>query len=387
MSADLPLLPYGRQSIDEDDIAAVVAVLRGDWLTQGPAIEAFEQDLGRAVGARHVVAFCNGTAALHGACFAAGVGPVDEVITSPLTFAASANCARYVGARPIFADVEPAAGTLDPEALARAVTPRTRAVIPVHYTGQPARMDKIRQIARACGLVVIEDAAHALGASYRGRPIGACDAGDMAMFSFHPVKHITTGEGGAIATDDPERAEQLRLFRNHGLVRDPARFRHPSPGPWYHEQIALGHNMRLTDIQAALGSSQLRRLDAFVERRRALADRYDARLAGLRGVAPLGRLPEGRHAFHLYVAQIDFDGLGIDRARVMIGLKERGIGTQVHYIPCHTHPFHADDGWAPGAFPVVEGISARALSLPLFPAMADGDVDRVVGALREVLGV
>ncbi|MCC6552001.1 MAG: UDP-4-amino-4,6-dideoxy-N-acetyl-beta-L-altrosamine transaminase [Polyangiaceae bacterium] len=387
MSAGLPFLPYGRQDIDEDDIAAVVAVLRGDWLTQGPAVEAFEQDLARAVGARYAVAFCNATAGLHGACFAAGAGPGDEVVTSPLTFAASANCARYLGARPIFADVEPEAGTLDPEALARAITPRTRAVIPVHYAGQPAKMAEIREIARARGLVVIEDAAHALGASYRGRPVGACEASDMAVFSFHPVKHIATGEGGAVVTDDPERCERLRMFRNHGFVRDPARFRNPSPGPWYHEQVALGHNARLSDIHAALGRSQLRRLDAFVARRRALADLYDARLAGLRGVAPLGRLPDSEHAFHLYVVQIDFEGLGTDRARVMTGLKERGIGTQVHYIPVHTHPFHADDGWAPGSFPIAEGISARALSLPLFPAMADGDVDRVVGALREVLGV
>jgi dTDP-4-amino-4,6-dideoxygalactose transaminase len=248
-------------------------------------------------------------------------------------------------------------------------------------------MAEIREIARARGLTVIEDAAHALGASYRGRPVGACDAADMAIFSFHPVKHITTGEGGAVMTEDPERCDRLRIFRNHGFIRDPARFQRPSPGPWYHEQVALGHNARLSDIHAALGRSQLRRLEGFVARRRALAEAYDARLAGLCGVAPLGRLPEGRHAFHLYVARIDYAGLGTERARVMAGLRERGIGTQVHYIPAHTHPFHAEDGWSPGSFPVAEGIYAEALSLPLFPAMDDGDVDRVVAALREVLGV
>jgi UDP-4-amino-4,6-dideoxy-N-acetyl-beta-L-altrosamine transaminase len=385
---DGPFLPYGRQSVDEEDIAAVVAVLRGDWLTQGPEVEAFERDLAQAVGARHAIAFCNGTAALHAACFAAGLGPGDEVITAPLTFAASANCARYVGARPVFADVEPVAGTLDPEALSRALTTRTRAVIPVHYAGQPAQMAEIRAIARASGLTVIEDAAHALGAASHGRPVGACESSDMAVFSFHPVKHITTAEGGAVTTDDPELCERLRLFRSHGITKDPARIqrRGGSPGPWYCEQVELGHNMRLSDIHCALGRSQLRRLDNFVARRRALADRYDALLAGMSNVMPLGRLLDSVHAFHLYVVQIDFHGLGTDRARVMNALRDRGIGTQVHYIPVHLHPFHAADGWTPGAFPVAEAIYEQALSLPLFPAMADGDVDRVVAALREVLG-
>lgn len=391
VSAGLPFLPYGRQSIDDEDIAAVVAVLRGDWLTQGPEVDAFEQDLARAVGARHAVAFSNGTAALHAACFAAGVGPGDEVITAPMTFAASANCACYVGARPVLVDVEPTAGTMDPEALERAITPRTRAVIPVHYTGQPARLAEIRAIARRHGLRVIEDAAHALGATCEGRPIGACEPGDMAMFSFHPVKHVTTGEGGAISTDDPELAERLRIFRTHGITRDPRRLRRESPGPWYHEQIELGYNYRLTDLQCALGRSQLRKLGRFVARRRELAARYDAQLAGdgrgaLRGVRPLGRLPGSEHAFHLYVARIDFAGLGITRGQVMDALRARGIGTQVHYIPVYRHPYHAEAGWTPAMFPVAERLYAEVLSLPLFPAMADEDVDRVVAALREVLG-
>lgn len=384
MSDHASFLPYGRQSIDEDDIAAVVRVLRSDWLTQGPEVEAFERDLAAAVGASHVVAFSHGTAALFAACFAAGIGPGDEVVTSPLTFAASANCARYLGARPVFADVEPVAGTLDPEALERAIGPRTRAVIPVHYAGQPARLAEIRAIAEKRGLVVIEDAAHALGATYRGRPIGAGTFSDMTMFSFHPVKHVTTGEGGAIATNDAALAERLRLFRSHGITSDPARLRRPSPGRWYVEQVALGHNFRLTDIQCALGRSQLRRLGAFVARRRALAARYDAALAGSRRVRPLGRLGESEHAFHLYVVRVDF--AGTSRARVMDALRARGIGTQVHYIPVHTHPFYEDDGWTRGACPVAEGLYEEILSLPLFPAMVDEDVDRVVAALFEVLG-
>jgi perosamine synthetase len=377
-------LPYGRQDIDDDDIAAVVAVLKSDWLTQGPEVDAFERDLAAAVGAAHVVAFSHGTAALFGACFAAGIGPGDEVITSPLTFAASANCARYLGARPVFADVEPVAGTLDPAAFERAIGPKTKAVIPVHYAGQPARLAEIRAIAARHRLTVIEDAAHALGATYRGRPIGAGEHGEMAMFSFHPVKHVTTGEGGAIATSDPELADRLRLFRSHGITQDPRFLTRPSPGRWYMEQVLLGHNFRLTDIQSALGRSQLRRLDGFVRRRREIAARYDAALSGKTKVRPLGRLGESEHAFHLYVVRVDFAELG--RARVIDALRERGIGTQVHYIPAHTHPYYEAEGWQAGAFPVAEALYQQVLSLPMFPAMSDGDVDRVVLALDQVLG-
>jgi UDP-4-amino-4,6-dideoxy-N-acetyl-beta-L-altrosamine transaminase len=380
-------LPYGRHSIDEEDIAAVVAVLRGGMLTQGPEIDAFEADLARAVGARFAVTFSNGTAALHAACVALGLGPDDEVVTTPFTFCASANCVRYVGAKPVFVDVEPVAGTIDPDLVARAIGPRTRAIIPVHFAGQPARMNELAALADRHGLAIIEDAAHALGATYRGEPIGDGRRAAMAMFSFHPVKHVTTGEGGAITTNDEVLRDKLRLFRTHGITRDPRLLTRSSPGPWYQEQILLGYNYRLTDLQAALGRSQLMKLGRFVSRRRALAARYDAMFEGVAGIAPLGRLEGTEHAYHIYVVRIDFDGLGLRRAAVMEALKARGIGTQVHYLPVHLHPDYAFLGLGEGAFPVTERIYAEALTLPLFPAMNDGDVERVVGALREVIGV
>jgi perosamine synthetase len=380
-------LPYGRQWIDDDDIAAVVSVLRSDWLTQGPAVEAFEAALAESVSARYSVAFSNGTTALHAACAALGLGPGDEVVTTPITFTASANCVRYVGATPVLADVDPRTALLDPARFEEAIGPRTRAVVPVHYAGQPAAMREIHAIARRHGLAILEDAAHALGATYGGSPIGSGAFGDMAMFSFHPVKHVTTGEGGAITTNDEKLRDALRLFRSHGITRDPALLRSPSPGPWYQEQILLGHNFRLSDIQAALGRSQLGKLGRFVARRREIAARYDALFATVRGVAPLGRLPETEHAFHLYVVRIEFAALGKTRGQVMVALRDRGIGTQVHYVPVHMHPSYADRGWGPGSFPVAEAFYAEALSLPMFPAMQDADVDRVAAALVEVLGV
>lgn len=380
-----PFLPYGRQTITDEDVAAVTRVLRSDYLTQGPEVEAFEADLARNLGARHAVAFCNGTAALHACAFAAGLGPGQELITSPITFAASANCALYQGGKPVFADVEPVAATLDPQAFAAAISPRTRAVVPVHYAGQPAQMAAIAAIARSHGICVIEDAAHAIGATCQGQPIGACEHSDMTIFSFHPVKHVTTGEGGAVTTNDLALAERLRCFRSHGMVREPEQLTIPSPGPWYHEQQHLGYNYRITDIQAALGRSQLTRLGATIDRRQAIAARYDAQLSGVKGLTAPGRLPRSTHAFHLYPVAIDFDALGLTRAEVMEGLRARQIGTQVHYIPVYRHPYHAP-GWRPADFPNAEAFYSRALSLPMYPAMADGDVDRVVATLREVTG-
>lgn len=379
-------LPYGKQWIDDDDIAAVVNVLRGDWLTQGPNIDAFERALADSVGAPFAVAFANGTVALHAACLALGIGPSDEVITSPLTFSASANCARYVGAKPVFADVEPC-GTLDPARVEQAITENTRLLIPVHYAGQPAHLAELRAIAQKRNIPILEDAAHAIGARYRDSRIGDCAYSSMAMFSFHPVKHVTTGEGGAIMTNDEALRDRLRLFRSHGITKDPKRLSQTSPGPWYQEQVLLGHNFRLTDLQAALGTSQLRKLDRFIARRREIAARYDNAFSGLKGIRPLGTLPQSEHAYHLYVVQIDFQGLGKERGPVMDALRERQIGTQVHYVPVHMHPDYAAYGYAKGAFPVAEGIYERALSLPMYPALTDADVDRVVRALREVLGV
>ena len=387
-----PFLPYGRQSITDADIAAVVAVLKSDFLTQGPQVERFEADLAAAVGARHAIAFSHGTAALFGTTYAAGLGVGDEVITSPITFAASANCAAYVGATPIFADVEPVAATLDPAAFERAITARTKAVIPVHFSGQPVQLAEIHAIAQRRGLTVIEDAAHALGASYAGQPIGSGQFSDMTIWSFHPVKHITTGEGGAVTTNSDALADRLRRFRNHGIERDAARFVQPNPGPWYHEMQELGHNFRLTDMQAALGSSQLSRLGTFVQRRREIVRLYDELLAPIAGVTPLGRLADGQSSFHLYVVLIDFAGLGISRSDVMHDLRNQQVGTQVHYIPCYRHPYHAQlglqtraGGWRPQDFPNAEAYYDRALSLPMYPALTDADVQRVVQALHTVL--
>jgi UDP-4-amino-4,6-dideoxy-N-acetyl-beta-L-altrosamine transaminase len=386
MNDELSFLPYGRQSIDEDDIAAVVDVLRGDWLTQGPTIDKFEEDLATAVGARFAVSFSNGTAALHGACLALGLGPGDEVITTPLTFSASANCARYVGAKPVLVDVEPQYGTLCPDKLVAAINSRTRAIIPVHYAGLPAEMDRLHEIASARGIPIIEDAAHALGARIPGGRVGDGRYSAMTMFSFHPVKHITTGEGGAITTNDEKLYDALKLFRSHGITRNPNRLSRESPGPWYQEQVLLGYNYRLTDIQAALGRSQLRKLDGFVARRREIAARYDKLFAGLSGIRPLGIRAGYEHAYHLYVVLIDFPSFQRDRAKVMTVLRDKRIGTQVHYVPLHHHPDFAYLGHAVGDFVEAEKIYASALSLPMYPAMTNDDVDRVVSTLREVLG-
>jgi UDP-4-amino-4,6-dideoxy-N-acetyl-beta-L-altrosamine transaminase len=384
---DRPFLPYARQSIDQEDVDEVVRVLRGDFLTTGPAVAAFERDLAAAVGADWAVAVSSGTAALHAACFAAGAGPGDEVVVPAVTFVASANCARYVGAEPVFADVDPDTGLVRPEAVAERVTPSTRAIVAVHLGGASADIRALSAIAAGAGAALIEDAAHALGGRRGPVAVGACaDGSEMAIFSFHPVKHITTGEGGAVTGCGAARERRVRLCRDHGIERDPARFTAPAPGPWYYEQQALGHNFRLTDIQAALGSSQLRRLDRALAVRRRLAAAYDDGLRDLTGVRPVVS-PEARAgcAYHLYQVLIDFAGYGRSRAEVVAALRARGIGTQVHYIPVPMQPYYRERGWSPEAFPGALRFYERTLSLPLFPAMEDGDVARVVDALGSVL--
>ncbi len=388
-----PFLPYGRQSISDDDIAAVTAVLRSDFLTQGPEVERFEASLRAACGAKHAIAYSHGTAALFGACWAAGVGPGDEVVTSAITFAASANCAAYLGALPVFADVRADTCGVDVASLERAITPKTKVLIPVDFTGQPADLAQVHALAKQRGLLVIEDAAHSLGAVYQGEPVGCGHYADMTMLSFHPVKHITTGEGGAVLTNDDNLAHRLRLFRNHGIERDESRFvTQPSPGPWYHEMQELGHNFRLTDLQAALGRSQMTRLPAFVARRREIAALYDKLLADLPRIRPLAQLPDRRSSYHLYAVQIDLAAAGKDRAQVMHELRQLGVGSQVHYIPVYRHPFHqrnlaaAGRAHRPEQFPNAEAYYAGALSLPMYPALADEDVVRVVDGLRQVVG-
>ncbi|SMH41326.1 UDP-4-amino-4,6-dideoxy-N-acetyl-beta-L-altrosamine transaminase [Azospirillum lipoferum] len=396
-------LPYGRQSVDEDDIAAVVGVLRGDFLTQGPAVEAFESALAARTGAAHAVASANGTAALHLAYLALGLEPGDAVVVPANTFLATASAARLAGAEVAFADIDPETGLMGAEqamaavARARAAGWRPRVLAPVHFAGQCADMDALGTLAAAEGLAVVEDACHALGALVRTggitAPVGACARSAMAVFSFHPVKTIAAGEGGAVTTNDPALATRLRHFRNHGMTRDPAGFSDHEAGlatdgtanPWYYEMAEPGLNYRLTDIQSALALSQLTRLDAFVARRRRLMDLYATRLISLAPlVRPLGRVSWCDPAWHLCVALIDFAAAGVGRAAVMAALRARGVGSQVHYIPVHRQPYwrrRCPDLTLPGA----DAYYGQALSLPLFPAMTDGDVDRVVEALEALL--
>lgn len=374
-------IPYGRQVIDAADRAAVDKVLRSDWLTQGPSVAAFETAVARACGARHAVACSNGTTALHLACLAAGLGPGDEAVVPPITFAATANAVAYCGARPVFADVKADTLTLDPESFAAALTPRTKAVLPVHFAGLPADMAEIGKIARARGLIVIEDAAHALGASYGKKKIGACEHSDMATLSFHPVKHIATGEGGMVLTNDDGLAGRLRLFRSHGITRDPALLENKDEGGWYYEMQELGFNYRIPDILCALGLSQLKKLPRFLARRRALAKAYRKAFSSLDGVK-LQHLPPGReHAWHLFTIQVP----AAKRRPLYDLLHARGILANVHYIPVHILPYYRRLGWKPGSFPRAEAYYAGALSLPMHAGLTDADQRRVIAAVREGL--
>lgn len=375
-------IPYGRQSIDDADRAAVDEVLRGDWLTQGPAVRAFEEAIAAACGAPYAVAFSSGTAALHGAAFAAGLGPGDELVTSALTFAASANCAAHVGATPRFADIERETWNLSARTVAAALTPATRAVVPVHFAGLPAPVAEVRE-AVGEDVVVIEDAAHALGAHSGGEPVGSCAHSDMAIFSFHPVKTIAAGEGGMVTTRDPELRRRLEEFRTHGMVRDPERVTR-ADGGWYMEQQSLGFNYRLSDIHSALGRSQLTKLAAFVAGRNLVAERYRAALAGVEGIELPPAAPDGSlHAYHLFVVR-HTGGAGA-RRRLYDGLRERGVHPQVHYLPVHMHPWYRETyGYGEGLCPEAERHYDGCLSLPCFPALSDEEQETVVRAVREV---
>jgi perosamine synthetase len=389
-----PLLRYGRQSIAPQDIEAVIAVLRSDYLTQGPTVERFEAALAEYVGARFAVAVSSGTAALHVACLAAGLGDGSRAITQAITFVATANAAVACGTRIIAADIDPVTLGLDPRGLHSALAQNSSAsvVLPVHMGGLSADP---AAITKASGSrVVIEDACHALGGREpNGAMVGSCRHSTMACFSFHPVKSITTGEGGAVTTNDPELARRLRMLRNHGLERDAARlserdqgFDHDQPNPWYYEQQLLGFNYRITDLQAALGLSQLSRIEQFMARRRELARYYDGSFGGLPALQPLHASADtrARSAHHLYIVDIDYSVLGRSRRAVMAELKQRGIGTQVHYIPLYRQPFHRGLG-RPQDFPGAERYYGGCLSLPLHAALTDADAERVVSAVREVV--
>lgn len=384
------MIPYGRQDISPADIDAVVAVLRSDWLTQGPAIERFERAVADYCGASHAVAVNSATSALHIACLALGLGPGDELWTSPNTFVASANCALYCGARVDFVDIDPRTYNLSVAALrdklerAERAGPLPKIVVPVHFAGQPCPMREIGALAARYGFRVIEDASHAIGGRYRGEPVGNCRYSDITVFSFHPVKIITTGEGGMALTQDPALAETLRRLRSHGITRDPARMVGETEGPWYYQQIELGFNYRMTDIQAALGYSQLQRLEEFMARRHELADRYDALLADLPVITPW-RDPDAWSAFHLYVIRLDEQRAGRSRRAVFEALRQRGIGVNVHYIPVHTQPYYRALGFAEGDYPQAEQYYREAISLPLYPTLTEVEQDKVVSALRETL--
>lgn len=371
-------IPYGHQTITEEDIQAVVDVLRSDYLTTGPAIGEFEQKVAAYTGAKYAVAVSNGTAALHIACLAAGIGPGDEVITTPITFAASANCVLYCGGKPVFADIDPVTYNIDPASIEQKITPRTKAILPVHFTGQPCEMEEIHRIAREHGLLVIEDAAHALGAAYKGQKIGSLPS-DMAAFSFHPVKPITTGEGGMVVTDDGDLYERLCLFRSHGITRAEG-LMGKQEGGWYYEQLELGYNYRMTDIQAALGGSQLAKLDRFIGRRAFLAGRYSQAFDGLPGFACPSQLPHVQSGWHLYVLQL----LDQERGQAFARLREAGIGVNVHYIPVYHHPYYRKHGYQDTSCPNAERLYQNMLSLPLYPGLTEEQQDIVI---EQVLGL
>lgn len=380
----MPGVPYGRQLIDDSDIHAVMEALKGEYLTTGPKIGEFEQKFAGHVGSKFALAVSSGTAALHLACMAAGFKSGDEVITTPMSFAATSNSVLYTRATPVFADIDPQTYNIDPELIKSQISSKTRGLIPVHYTGLPCDMEQIQDIAQKQKLVVVEDACHALGARYRGSNIGDCRYSDMTVFSFHPVKHITTGEGGMITTNSEQLYRKLLILRSHGIIRDELDMVETSPGPWYYEMQELGFNYRMTDFQAALGISQMDKLDEFVKRRRQIAAAYNEAFSDL----PLQLPFEPEHctsSYHLYVVKLK-DYAPVDRNALYLELRKRGIYTQVHYIPIHTFPYYRRElGFKRGDYPISEEHYEKILSLPLFPAMTDEEIDRVVAAVRGFL--
>lgn len=372
-------LSYGQQTIDEDDIATVVETLRSPFLTQGPKVKEFEQAIAQYVGATYAVAFSNGTAALHGACFAAGICEGDEVITSPITFAASANAVLYCGGKPVFADIDCKTYNIDPHEIECKITKNTKAIIPVDFTGQPVDVDAIMEIAKKNHLVVIEDGAHSLGAIYKGHKVGT--QADMTMFSFHPVKPITTGEGGIITTNSKDYYEKLLLFRSHGISKTPNSI---EEGEWYYEMTELGYNYRMNDIQAALGLSQLQKLDAFLKKRREIAEKYTEKLSEVKGIITPRHSEDTVSGWHLYMIQLQKDEINLSRKEIFNKLRERNIGVHVHYIPVYWHPYYEQLGYKKGLCPVAEEWYEQALTLPIHPNMTVEDVEYVVEVLKEL---
>jgi UDP-4-amino-4,6-dideoxy-N-acetyl-beta-L-altrosamine transaminase len=390
IGSERAVIPYGRQSISEADIEAVVAVLKSDFLTQGPAVPAFEQAVASYCGADRAVAVGSATSALHIACLALGVGPGDMVWTSPVTFVASANCALYCGAEVDFVDIDPATFNMSVEALTAKLERAERdgrlpkVVIPVHMAGQSCDMAAIAGLGARYGFRIVEDASHAVGARYHGEPVGDCRYSDVTVFSFHPVKIITTAEGGLALTNEPALADRMALLRSHGVTRDPALMAREPDGPWYYEQVALGFNYRMTELQAALGLSQMERLDAFVARRRALAGRYDEALAA----QPLSRPwqhPDTRSSYHLYIIRLDLTRNSVSHRKVYDGLLDRGVGVNLHYMPVYLQPYYRRLGFRPGHCPESERYYEEALSIPLYPDLTEAEQAHVVASIAELV--
>lgn len=371
------MIPYGKQTIEQDDIQAVVDVLKSDFLTTGPKIAEFEQTVADYVGAKYAVAISNGTSALHAACFAAGIEPGDEVITTPITFAASANCVLYCGGTPVFADVDPKTYNIDPEDIQRKITDRTKAIIAVHLAGQPCDMDAIHSIAREHGLIVIEDGAHALGSVYKGKKVGSMS--DMTTFSFHPVKPITTGEGGMIVTDNEDFYKKMILFRSHGITRDDSMMTR-NDGPWFYQQFNLGYNYRITDIQCALGCSQMKKLDRFLARRKEIVARYNEAFADCDNIITPYQLSDTESGWHLYIVQVK----KCDRRQVFENMREKGIGVNVHYIPVYMHPYYQEHGYENVHCANAEEIYSHIISLPLYPGLTSEQQDYVIDTLKSL---
>ncbi len=372
------MIPYGRQTIEEDDIQAVVDVLRSDYLTTGPKIAEFEKMVADYVGAKYAVAISNGTSALHAACFAAGIQPGDEVITTPLTFAASSNCVLYCGGTPVFADVDPKTYNIDPEDIRRKITDKTKAIIAVHLAGQPCDMDEIHKIAKEHDLIVIEDGAHALGSVYKGKKVGTLS--DMTTFSFHPVKPITTGEGGMIVTDNEEFYQKMMLFRSHGITRD-ENLMTRNDGPWFYQQLDLGYNYRITDIQCALGCSQMKKLDRFLALRKEIVAHYNEAFADCENIVTPYQLPETESGWHLYIVQVK----NCDRRKVFEALREHGIAVNVHYIPVYLHPYYQEHGYKDVHCRNAEEVYSHIISLPLYPTLTEEQQQYVIETLKYVI--
>ena len=373
------MIPYGKQTIDDDDIQAVVDVLKSDYLTTGPKITQFEKTVAEYVDVRYAVAISNGTAALHAACFAAGIGEGDEVITTPITFAASANCILYCGGVPVFADIDPHTYNIDSKDIEKKITNKTKAIIAVHLAGQPCDMDEIHRIAKKHNLVVIEDGAHALGSVYKRKKIGSLS--DMTTFSFHPVKPITTGEGGMIVTNDASLYQRLLLFRSHGITRN-SELMTKNEGPWFYQQLDLGYNYRITDIQCALGCSQMKKLNLFLERRKQLVQTYNEAFKESENIVIPYQLPETESGWHLYIIQVR----NCDRKEVFERLRERGIGVNVHYIPVYMHPYYQEHGYRDVHCKNAEAIYEHIISLPLYPGLTAEEQQYVIEEVKKAVG-